>query len=171
MSHARKHVTSSLNDLVEPNETQSIVKVVDIRGGKLTEVQYSNGTTTLAILPSKFNKKLWIKKGSTYAIIDQEDTQETSKVRTSIVSILGEDQIKHLVKVNLWPKEFQEDNTKQQQQQKSIDNNNKIVINNYDSDSDGGLDDLIGNPNHKYVADSEDEYEDDEDSQEEESDD
>ncbi|EFA83297.1 hypothetical protein PPL_04087 [Heterostelium album PN500] len=168
MSHARKHVTiTALNSEILPDEGQSIVKIIGLRGGNITDVQYANGSTVLAMIPSKFKGKLWIKKGA-YAIIEKED-ETTKKIRTSIVHLLTPDNVKYIKKSNEWPIEFTEE----------PNDRNQINMNqmNDDSDSDGGLDDLgFTNRNHRGVQDSdtdddeEEEEDDDEDEEEEDTD-
>eukprot|EP01132_Coremiostelium_polycephalum_P005176 gene5176-6444_t len=174
--HSRKHVTGNLNSSISLDDSQSIVKVIDIRGGNITEVQYPNGNTVLAIIPSKFNRTLWIKKGN-YAIVDKVDddisstttnsnnNSNSSKVKTTIVHILTKDAVKDLVKSNQWPKEFELENKKNQT---TMTLPNKLNQDSED-DSDGGLDDLAGNPNHRRFDDDDDsESEEDSDEDEEE---
>ncbi|KAK5583724.1 hypothetical protein RB653_005322 [Dictyostelium firmibasis] len=167
MSHARKHVTNqSLNSSLILENDQSIVKVIDMRGGNVVEVQYPNGSTVLAIIPSKFKNVLWIKKGN-YAIIDKEDeSSKSSQVKCSIVHILSKENVKGLVKSNDWPKEFDlEDKNQRQQQQKPL----LLTCPNPDED-DGGLSDLGVNPNRKKFgrvdSDEEDISDDDDDEEE-----
>ncbi|KAN0028129.1 hypothetical protein ACTFIV_009961 [Dictyostelium citrinum] len=146
MSHARKHVTNqSLNSSLKLENDQNIVKVIDMRGGNVVEVQYPNGSTVLAIIPSKFKNVLWIKKGN-YAIIDKEDeSSKSSQVKCSVVHILSKENVKGLVKSNDWPKEFDlEDKNQRQQPQKPL-----LLTAPTSDDEDGGLSDLGVNPNRK----------------------
>ncbi|EGC28627.1 hypothetical protein DICPUDRAFT_159921 [Dictyostelium purpureum] len=168
MSHARKHVTNkSLNSSLTLEQDQSIVKVVDIRGGNVIEVQYANESKVLAILPQKFNKVLWIKKGN-YAIVDKED-ESSKQVRCVVSHILSKENIKGLVKSNEWPKEFELEDKNQRQNNNIV--NRQILMNDGDSDEDN-FDDLgMGNPNRKkygYVDSDEEEVCSDEEEEEEE---
>jgi translation initiation factor IF-1 len=63
-SKLRKHVDQDQDTLILPDEGQQIVKVIDVRGGNLVEVEFDDQTTTLCIIPSKYRKKVWIKKGT-----------------------------------------------------------------------------------------------------------
>ena len=89
-----------------------IAKVVATRGSNQFDVLVSSHETTpqLAILPSKFHKLIWVKRGD-YCIVETgEETQDTnSGVRFIITHILYKDQIKHLKAKKLWPssKEFE----------------------------------------------------------------
>ncbi|KAF2070817.1 hypothetical protein CYY_007864 [Polysphondylium violaceum] len=165
MSHSRKHVTDkTLNSDITVGEGHTVVKVVSIRGGNICEVQKPNGEQTLTIIPAKFNKILWIKNGS-YAIIDKEDDDPKSKIRSSIVNILSKDNIKELKKSNQWPIEFEDqvDTNKRTQIVKQ-----KVVKNDDDSDDDS-LSDLMENPNHKkhaFIDDTDSDEDDDEEDDE-----
>mmetsp|Transcript_16659 Transcript_16659/g.28595 ORF Transcript_16659/g.28595 Transcript_16659/m.28595 type:complete len:232 (+) Transcript_16659:130-825(+) len=66
----RKHVTRGLEHVEAPTDTQRIVHVIGTRGGNIVEVSYPDGSTTLCMLPSKFNKTLWIKRGG-YVLIEE----------------------------------------------------------------------------------------------------
>ncbi|GAM27717.1 hypothetical protein SAMD00019534_108930 [Acytostelium subglobosum LB1] len=149
MSHARKHVTTNaLNSSFMPEDDQSIVKIIDLRGGNIVEVQYPDGATVLAMIPTKFKGKLWIKLGN-YAIVEREE-ETTSKVRTSIVHLISADNLKYMKKQGIWPSEF--DDVVQKQTLVQEDNG--------DSDSDGGLDSMGFNPNHRGVQDDSDDSDD-----------
>ena len=64
MSKSRKHVEEQiLNHDAEPNENQRIVRVVESRGRNTLEVCYPDGSNELALIPAKFHKKIWMKKG------------------------------------------------------------------------------------------------------------
>jgi probable RNA-binding protein EIF1AD len=86
-----------------PNETQLIARVVETLG----QSQFKVLTTTeelLASLPPKFQKTVWIKKGS-FVII--ELYQSTTKIEAEIVHILFKDDIKNLKQKKLWPNELE----------------------------------------------------------------
>lgn len=62
------------------------------------QVEYPDGQQTLCIIPAKFNKKLWVRRGG-YLIIDDsiealED--ESSRVTGTIVQVLYDDHVKEL---------------------------------------------------------------------------
>ena len=126
-SHYRKHLTDAvLHDFPEPQENECIAKVVATRGGNQFDVLVAaNGSTfssfsktpQLAILPNKFHKLIWVKRGD-YCIVqtgnENEDTKDATTssgggVRYIITHILYKEQIKHLKAKKLWPtdKEFQ----------------------------------------------------------------
>jgi probable RNA-binding protein EIF1AD len=58
------------------------------------QVEFPDGHTTLCLLPAKFHKKLWIKKGN-YLII--EDTADAdARVTGQILAVLFADHVKQL---------------------------------------------------------------------------
>jgi len=106
-SHYRKHLTDAvLHDFPEPQENECIAKVVATRGGNQFDVLVvGNATPQLAILPSKFHKLIWVKRGDYCIVQTGENVQEDTfgGVRFIITHILYKDQIKHLKAKNMWP--------------------------------------------------------------------
>lgn len=133
-THYRKHLTDSvLYDLPEPKEDERIAKVVATRGGNQFDIILANADsisrTGLAILPTKFHKLVWVKRGD-YVIVqtgidakqndngygDKEDegdadnctsgatkANEEGGIRFIVSHILYKDQVKHLTSKGLWP--------------------------------------------------------------------
>lgn len=58
------------------------------------QVEYPGGRTTLCLLPAKFHKKLWIKKGSFLYVEGVEDAD--ARVTGQIVRVLYDDDVKQL---------------------------------------------------------------------------
>ena len=111
-SQYRKHLTDSvINDLPEPGENQLIAKVVATRGGNQFDITTPTNADhpQLAILPTKFHKLVWVRRND-YVIVQggEDDGGEDTRtgVRFIIERILYKEQIKHLRRKNLWPKEF-----------------------------------------------------------------
>ncbi|KAG1680995.1 hypothetical protein FOA52_009954 [Chlamydomonas sp. UWO 241] len=110
MSRRRKHVTLGLLDEVHLGEGQSVARVEAARGGNLIEVELRNGRNTLVLMPAKFIKKLWVRKGGFVVIEQQAEAEEAGhKVTGTIATILYEEHIKELKKQGVWPIEFDED--------------------------------------------------------------
>jgi translation initiation factor IF-1 len=65
--------------------------------------------TQLCVMPPKFKKLVWIKRGS-FVIVQLLPPQSISKVRYEIVTILLEKQIKYLKSQKLWYVPQQENN-------------------------------------------------------------
>jgi translation initiation factor IF-1 len=63
-SKNRKHLDDEQLTTPEPEGDQKISRVLDIRGGNIVEIEYSDKRTTLCMIPAKYRKKLWIRKGS-----------------------------------------------------------------------------------------------------------
>jgi len=83
-------------DVPAPTEGQRIAMSLGSRGGNTMEVQFANGSSTLCLLPSKFNKKLWIRKGGLVVVEETVLEATDAKVTGSIVHVLYPDQIKAL---------------------------------------------------------------------------
>jgi len=109
MSHSRKHITlNSLQNFPIPTTEEQIVRVVELRGSNVCEIEHTNGERILCTIPNKFHKLIWIKKGN-YIIVrypPELESLKNRKIKAIVMHILFPAQIKHLVKENLWPKEF-----------------------------------------------------------------
>lgn len=126
-THYRKHLTDSvLFDLPEPRKGERIAKVMATRGGNQFDIILSSFDESsfdednerkshLAILPTKFRKLIWVKRGD-FVIVDtgKDDEKEgddeehagannADGIRFIVSHILYKDQIKHLKSKGLWP--------------------------------------------------------------------
>ncbi|KAE9048951.1 hypothetical protein PR003_g111 [Phytophthora rubi] len=109
----RKGVTSRvLYGDPEPKENELIVRVTALRGSNLFEVVDAEGTKAVTMLPTKFRKLIWVKRGD-FLIVGEGDGGEATTAKgkkgavTSIVEhILYKDQIKNLKRKELWPAAF-----------------------------------------------------------------
>jgi probable RNA-binding protein EIF1AD len=130
-SHYRKHLTDAvLHDFPEPSDKECIAKVVATRGSNQFDVLVSNESKPqLAILPSKFHKLIWVKRGD-YCIVEMgEETNDTnSGVRFLITHILYKDQIKHLKDKKLWPKTKEFETNKDEAKSDEEENGDGIVF-------------------------------------------
>ncbi|KAK9814192.1 hypothetical protein WJX72_001988 [[Myrmecia] bisecta] len=107
MSIRRKHVTqgSLQNEVQPPGPGQRIVRAVGSRGGNIVEVEYPDGHKTLSLLPARFNKKLWVKRGG-YLII-QEGASDGGRVTAEIVNVLYDKDVKEFKRQpGVWPADF-----------------------------------------------------------------
>ncbi len=61
------------------------------------QVETADGRQTLSMLPQKFNKKLWVKRGG-FVLVEEggPEAEAAGKVTCSIVQVLYEDQVKAL---------------------------------------------------------------------------
>jgi len=156
MSRSRKHVTAqALDDFPTPEEGEKIVRVVSIRGSNILEVEYAGGDKVLALMPARFNKVIWVKRGN-YLIVEpfkeQFKTKEAqqSKLKARIVHILLPDQVKYLQKSSHWPTEFSKreavDPPEEEEEAKAAADDSEA--------SEEELDEYLINPNHRVVDDS-----------------
>ena len=135
-------------------------------------MELPNGEKRLALLPTKFNKLIWMKRGD-YVIVTESEGQFTTAsgkqngVSSLIEHILMKDQIHHIKKEGLWPKEWEESESvavekveEEQQQEQQQDDGEKEESDEEDSDSDFSLE---GNPNRRrfYVESDDDDDESD----------
>ncbi|CAG8529191.1 17578_t:CDS:2 [Funneliformis caledonium] len=87
----------------------TFTRVLNGRGKNLFEIQFSDGNTTLCILPPKFRNLIWVKRG-------KETTERVGKVGGEIEHVLFSDHIKHLKYQEIWPQGFEnqeEENSRQ----------------------------------------------------------
>jgi len=187
-SHYRKHLTDSvLNDLPEPKwPHERIAQIVGSRGGNFFDILVSPSSellqqsskelppqckSRLALLPTKFRKLVWVKRGD-YVIVHcgdddesqnaeeptrQENTRNEFKtleekkeeetkekgVRYMIQHVLYKEQVKHLKSKGLWPNVFNDDTHEYTTNSHSVDNTDELVGNETTQrkDDDADLDD------------------------------
>ncbi|KAM7457263.1 hypothetical protein BLSTO_01978 [Blastocystis sp. subtype 1] len=104
----RKGVTSTtLDEYPVPKENEILARISNPRGGNVFEVELPDGQKVLAILPTKFNKLIWMKRGD-YVIVTKSEGQFTTSsgkqngVESMIQHILLKDQVNHIKKEGLW---------------------------------------------------------------------
>lgn len=112
MASKKKVQNQVLNTIATiENEDQRIARVLAVRGGNMVDVTLADGSELLCSIPSRFSKKIWIKRGD-YLIVELYRTDKApspkkeSKIKASVVHILQNDSIKQLKKDKLWPTEF-----------------------------------------------------------------
>ncbi|CAI5979129.1 unnamed protein product [Closterium sp. NIES-64] len=75
------------------------------------QLEDGSGTAMLCMLPAKFHRMLWLKRGS-FVVADVSAAEEVDKaggrVRGSITAVLFDHHIKELVASNQWPEAFAE---------------------------------------------------------------
>ncbi|KAK8803305.1 hypothetical protein WA158_000999 [Blastocystis sp. Blastoise] len=108
----RKSVTKSvMDDYPLPEEDEVVARINHSRGGNIFEVLCQNNEVSLALLPTKFKKLIWMKRGD-FVILSQAagDIQiangKSNGVRYLIQHILKEDQIKYIKKEGKWPENW-----------------------------------------------------------------
>ena len=127
-------------------------------------MELPSGEKQLALLPTKFNKLIWMKRGD-YVIVTESEGQFTTAsgkqngVSSLIEHILMKDQIHHIKKEGLWPKEWEESESvaveKVEEEEEEQDDGEKEESDEDDSDSNFSLE---GNPNRRrFYVESDDE--------------
>ena len=110
MSRVRKNIQNTFDEVPEITDKQSIVKVVATRGTNQIEVEYPiTRERILVILPTKFNKLIWVKKGDFVIISTDLSEQNKGKIKGFVDHILVAQQVKELKKTGKWPAEFDDD--------------------------------------------------------------
>lgn len=152
----RKHVTREVEqDLILPQQGQTIVKVVAGRGNNLHEVVDDKGESFLVSMPTKFRKNVWIKRGDFVLV---SPIEEGDKVKAEIITILYKEQIKHIKNENLWPEGFEKQEVSVEKDIGKLDINKGEEGDNSNCDSESEDDsDLFQNTNRPvYEASAED---------------
>ncbi|OQR94761.1 hypothetical protein ACHHYP_00935 [Achlya hypogyna] len=117
----RKGVTQDvLYGEPEPEAGEVIVQVKSLRGGNLFEVETPTGEVSLAMLPTKYRKLIWVRRGD-FLIVSGADDDKKGAVQFSVEHILYKDQIKNLKSKNLWPEVFVEDEAKREYEDRPAD--------------------------------------------------
>mmetsp|Transcript_3392 Transcript_3392/g.5795 ORF Transcript_3392/g.5795 Transcript_3392/m.5795 type:complete len:172 (+) Transcript_3392:271-786(+) len=108
MSHRRKHVLQeALAELKLPEADERILRVLSLRGSNIVEAELPDGVVTLCRMPQKFNKMLWVKKG-TFVVVKLGDFED--KVNGEVVQVLYADHVKQFKKERgVWPPEFEDE--------------------------------------------------------------
>ena len=99
----KKHVESEYmyGDIQPPTDAQCIARALGTRGGNILEVEFEGGSTTLCMIPAKFNKKLWIRRGG-LVVVEQTVTEATgAKVTANVVAVLYAEHLKQFRKAGV----------------------------------------------------------------------
>ncbi|KAH9767587.1 S1-like domain-containing protein [Citrus sinensis] len=93
---------------------QSIMQVVSLRGSNLIEVLDAKDEKSLALFPAKFQKSMWIKRGS-FVVVDESGKEKAikdgSKVACIVTKVLFYEQVRALQKSTEWPEIFKSTNS------------------------------------------------------------
>mmetsp|Transcript_15209 Transcript_15209/g.20115 ORF Transcript_15209/g.20115 Transcript_15209/m.20115 type:complete len:178 (+) Transcript_15209:43-576(+) len=138
-SSYRKSLTQAVESYPVPEENERIVRVFKVIG-KHIEVTEASGKNALCLLPQRFHRVIWIKRGD-FLIVSVGD--EEQRVRFQVEHVLQKDQIKHIKKQNLWPQFQAEGQTEIQSNNENDDDDEK-----YQQEDDKVEDILFINPNH-----------------------
>lgn len=107
MSRQRKHIEEMLYHFPEPKDNEQIAKVIEAKGRNILEIEYSDQTRVLALIPAKYHKKVWIKNGNFVIVEPTFLPDSTSKVLAVVTHpFLTPEDIQNLVDTNIWPPEF-----------------------------------------------------------------
>lgn len=106
-SSYRKGVTQQYSSsLPLPDENNLVVRVTASRGSNIFDILLPLGEESLAMMPTKFRKLIWVKRGDyvmvSSAAADATTLQGEAKVRYLITHILSKEQIKHIQQNDLW---------------------------------------------------------------------
>ncbi len=68
----------------------------------LPQVELPDGTQTLCMMPAKFNKKLWVKRGGYLIINESQEAQQdrNTSITGTIAAVLYDDHIKALKRMS-----------------------------------------------------------------------
>ncbi|KAL5538489.1 hypothetical protein UlMin_044403 [Ulmus minor] len=87
----------------------TVMQVLSLRGSNLIEVMDAQGEKSLALFPAKFQKSMWIKRGS-FVVVDESGKEKAlesgSKVACIVSKVLFYEQVRTLQKSSEWPEIF-----------------------------------------------------------------
>ncbi|XP_041001031.1 probable RNA-binding protein EIF1AD [Juglans microcarpa x Juglans regia] len=88
---------------------QTIMQVLSLRGSNLIEVMDGQGEKSLALFPARFQKSMWIRRGS-FVVVDisgkEKALESGSKVACLVSQVLFYEQVRPLQKSPEWPEIF-----------------------------------------------------------------
>ncbi|XP_022146732.1 probable RNA-binding protein EIF1AD [Momordica charantia] len=110
MKGGRKNLQrASEQHIISLEDGHGIMQVVSIRGSNLIEVMDAQGEKSLALFPAKFQKSMWIKRGS-FVVVDESGKKNAlesgSKVACIVSRVLYFEQVRELQKWPEWPEVF-----------------------------------------------------------------
>ncbi|KAI3991561.1 hypothetical protein MKX01_040571 [Papaver californicum] len=132
-------------------EGQRVMQVVSLRGSNSIEVLDADGKKLLALFPAKFQKSMWIKRGS-FVVVDagriEEAIESGSKVACIVTQVLFYEQVRLLQKSPEWPEIFRVTATEESNAHPQISNSQAAEeLNSSDDEDDDGLPPLEANTN------------------------
>ena len=120
----RKHLEEQMLVVPDLEDNQSIARVVKLHGSNIVQVETpkmleagpSKDTDDLeeclCLLPAKFSKRFWVKRGN-FVVIEftvDKDHSTSGKIKGTITHVLYGDQVKQLKKnKSIWPEVFTEE--------------------------------------------------------------
>ncbi|KAM7278236.1 hypothetical protein ACFE04_005370 [Oxalis oulophora] len=168
MKGGRKNLKRAIDEQsFSLEDGQTIMKVVSLRGSNLIEVIDGQNDKLLAFFPAKFQKSMWMKRGS-FVVVDESGKEKAvesgSKVTCVVTRVLFFEQVRELQKSPKWPEVFK--STPLEEESDESNNQQHTSTKNEDDESDDSDDDdlppLEANTNRirPYGSDSDSEEED-----------
>ncbi len=107
MSRRKSVLLDALQEDAPPAAGQAIVRAAGSRGTNVMEVEFPCGRRSLALIPARFHKTLWIKRGTFLVVEDLGAGAGEARVTGQIVRVLYAEQVRALRKrTGVWPPEF-----------------------------------------------------------------
>ncbi|XP_057516258.1 uncharacterized protein LOC130797617 [Amaranthus tricolor] len=110
MGGGRKNLKRAVEDnSLTLKHGQCIMQVLSLQGSNQIGVMDAKGEKSLAFFPAKFQKSMWMKRGS-FVVVDESGREEAlesgSKVTCIVTQVLFHEQVKRLQKGSEWPEAF-----------------------------------------------------------------
>lgn len=133
----RKHLEQALKEVPTIEDGQTVARVVSLRGSNVVEVETprcashadadrvgsgggvdvgpsgqgdddAGSSCCLCLLPAKFSKRFWVKRGNFVVIEFTVEPDPAKKIKGTILHVLCEEQVRELRKQggSVWPEEF-----------------------------------------------------------------
>ncbi|GLT74054.1 hypothetical protein SLA2020_458750 [Shorea laevis] len=156
MKGGRKHLKRAAQEQnLTLGDGQSIMQVVSLRGSNLIEVMDAQREKSLALFPAKFQKSMWIKRGS-FVVVDESGKEKVlesgSKVACIVSQVLFHEQVRLLRKSPEWPEAFKLSDWEGSVQKHTREAAAEAEAEKNDSSDDDGLPPLEANPNRVKPA-------------------
>jgi probable RNA-binding protein EIF1AD len=93
-----------LNEFPVPEKDDSVVRVTELRGGNMCEVEQPDGRRLLVQIPMRFRKLIWIRRGSYLIVREPPELVDLDnvKVKALVQTILFPTQIEYIKKQKMW---------------------------------------------------------------------
>jgi probable RNA-binding protein EIF1AD len=96
----KKHIESEYlhGEIEAPKSGQCFARATGFRGGNIVEVEFADHSTALCLIPAKFNKKLWIRRGGVLIVEKPVNEAADAKVTGTVIAVLYAEHLKQMQK-------------------------------------------------------------------------
>jgi len=156
----RKNTVKSVEDeFPVPGENEMIVRVTASRGDNIFEIEIPEGESELALLPTKFRKLVWIRRGMFLIVSCSTGNFITAsgrdgRVRFMIEHILLAEQENFLRKSKHWPAKFSATSESEREDAAATSSASKTAARTEEEEDDDDMAGVFKNTNRAGAYDS-----------------